>query len=139
MVEAWLQRRFVSRNAILGVVACLCVLQGLILAVSPHGRFAGGLHADSGVVAFMDGALCGADMQGDGETPTPRGHSQCCVLCMSNAHAGLLRFAAALFDIVAFPTPRFGAAIAWRFSDDPIAPLAGWASSWSSRAPPSFS
>jgi hypothetical protein len=57
---------------------------------------------------------------------------------LSNA-AGLSQFVALLIASIAFSALCAGAAIVRCFRDDSDRRLVGWASTWSSRAPPFFS
>ena len=128
-------RGFWRRVIIARILACVFVLQGVAFAVSREPASVGGLEA--GMTVSM-GEYCGADKLGDKGGPTHRDHSQCCILCSSSAYDGVVRFVSTLFVILSFPTHQV-AAVKWRIHDDPVASPVGWTSSWSSRAPPSFS
>lgn len=136
-MDCRLRIRFPKRAVIAGVVACLFVLQGLFLGLSPKSANVQN-GAEAGVVASTDAGLCNAH-GGDG-TPGSgsHDHSQCCVFCVANGRDTLVLAIAILFS-VGYSAPEAIAAVLYFVPDDPDDRLIGWLSSWSSRAPPLFS
>lgn len=135
MTNVKARRGFWTCAFIARVFVFVFVLQGIAVAAS-HERV--GLAAfGSEAMVSMGVAYCSSDKAGDEGAPGRHDHSECCVLCSSNTHGGLIRFAEILFDILVFPTFP-SVAVGWRFSDDLVAPPIGLRGSWSPRAPPSF-
>lgn len=84
------------------------------------------------------GAWCAHDAGEGSGGKTDRAHVDCCVLCQSGARAVatvLVFFTADLVD----PPRAATAPAAWADAGDAPPRVIGWASSWSSRAPPFFS
>lgn len=130
-------RRGVSRRAFIAhFLACVLILQGAASVVShERGWFVG---FDSQTEASVEARSCGADATGDNGAPVPRhDHSQCCIVCSSSVDGGLIRFAAALFDLLVFPIFDHVTS-GRRFLDEVAAPPTGPENPWSSRAPPAF-
>jgi hypothetical protein len=127
-----------ARSIVAGVLALLIVLQGLAgigasLARSTH--FGG----KASFVVSLLGATCVVSAHGDKIPPAHEGkHSQCCILCGArDFDGGLLPFITQTIE--AIPPLRAQVSIEEHFADTPSRPPTGWESSWSSRAPPSFS
>lgn len=126
------------RALIAGAAACLLLLQTFASILSPTGRavFANGV---PGAVLSMAGDLCETDAH-DGGKPPAQHHHQHCTLCVANARDLSLDAAVVLIaTAIVLALPQSGAAPAWVGGNDVTPSLPGWASSWSSRAPPSFS
>jgi len=127
-----------ARPLVAGVLALLIILQGLAAIGSSVARSAhsGG---ETIVVVSLLGATCVADAQGDDHSPAPqRGHGQCCVLCGARdfdgaAFPGVARICDAIAPM------RTPVSIDRHFVSAPNHSPIGWASSWSSQAPPIFS
>ena len=133
-------RTFSARAIIAIVLVGLFVLQGLVFSVPSHVRLVhGGTNPD--VLAWIGGEHCiYPDAHGDGKpAPEQHDHSQCYIRCAFNDQGGSFHQLATLASSIVFPAPRATAPII-RFAFYPSVgrPL-GWVSSWSSRAPPSFS
>ncbi|HEY8066263.1 MAG TPA: hypothetical protein VIF40_16290 [Methylosinus sp.] len=116
------RRMFVSTLAL-----CLFALQALFTAAIARA------HAPADAPGVSASAYC--EPHRDGAPPAERDHSPCCILCVAGRDAPPLAapegqepaFAFPVFSTV--PLARGRAAPAER---EPV----GWASSWSSRAPP---
>jgi hypothetical protein len=134
-------RPTLSSRAIAGfIVALLIFAQGLAAHVSASSRVRHG-ETQAGAVASSLGASCRVDTIGGGESPAHerRDCLQCCVLCgVRDCAAPLFHDATRAAD-VQFPVSKASAPINRRFIDDDDGRPIGWASSWSSRAPPIFS
>ncbi len=127
-------RQFSLRTILAIAVACVFVLQGLAFASPMH---LNEMHGGVGLEAA--GIQCAAGSQGGDSAPARHEHHQCCILSSLHDHDGLLRFVAIASDIVDFSAAQIVSAIDWGFLNDPDGRPTGWTSSWSSRAPPSFS
>ena len=120
------RRAFVSTLAL-----CLFALQALFAASVARSHTA---PANAELGGFSASAYCEPHRDG-GAPPAERGHAPCCILCVGGRDAPPLAapeaeeqaFAAPVFSIVPL---AFGSAAP--AEHEPI----GWASSWSSRAPP---
>jgi hypothetical protein len=135
------RRQTGKRALIAGAVALFFSLQGLFapfVAMNAHAANGASLGPSIGVAA--ESALCQTDDAGAPADRAGHDHQGCCILCEASARD------AAFALVVAFTA----AALAPR--QDAVAPgadypepqdarpkAAGWASSWSSRAPPFFS
>jgi hypothetical protein len=130
-----------SVSAIAGLlVALLIFVQGLAAYVSAPAHVRHG-NPEAGVAALSLGVFCQADMAGGGKSPS-REHGdclECCVLCVARDY-GTPSIYVATGDIGAqFPALVASAPTARRYIEDDDGRPIGWASSWSSRAPPNFS
>ena len=135
MIGFWNRQRFSSRALIRYAIACLLILQALGVGGSLGPRF---LAAGSDAVLSSIGERCDPS---DHSSPAPirHDHSQCCILCSSAGGDGrLLPLAILSFVITFFPEPRNVSTIEYS-PELSVKRLIGWASSWSSRAPPIFS
>ncbi|GEM_PF-1663133 len=128
-----------ARPLVAIVVALFVVLQGLAAIGASLAHSSRGDGGTSFVTSFF-GATCAADTHGGDRSPAPgRDHSQCCVLCGARNFDGA-SFHGVAQGAVAITLPsRVLVSIARRFDDAPDSPPIGWASSWSSQAPPFFS
>jgi hypothetical protein len=138
MREASLTARKPARAFIAGAVACLFLLQTLAFVFTSNGRiaFASG---DAGASIAMAGEICQAKTDADGKTPAPHSHHHRCTLCSLGHRDQATDVVALLASVIAVLAPRPDNTPAWFVHDEftPFPP--GWTSSWSSRAPPSFS
>jgi hypothetical protein len=130
-------RTRLARYSIVGVIMCLFVLQNAALASFPQGRVTQG-NGNSQIVAAAN-EHCSHPAQGDGEPPAHEhhDHSHCCILC-GKYIARSLDHVDVFFTSIAFPAPRRAVSIIEHFLDARDKRPTGWASSWSSRAPPLF-
>lgn len=124
------------------LIVCLIVLQGLSFAGSAGFRAARPVaalgDASLGVAVSVD-APCRTDHRGH-EAPEHCDHAQCCCILRSlNELGGDAGFGPTVF-IFSAPSLLFaGVPNPIGAGDDPVRPPPGWASTWSSRAPPAFS
>lgn len=128
-----------ARAIVAGVMLCLCFLQALALPHSwrPEQRsFGAGVaslvaetRADSCVTHDSDGAPRGKH----------RDHAPCCIFCVANGRDASLLFVLAFLGETDYLAPERTVSILGPLLDDLGARPIGWASSWSSRAPPSLS
>lgn len=130
--------RISTRAFIAGVVICLFVLQGLLAALGPNAGHARGAPGSS-IVASTDGALC--DGQSDKKAPghSHQKHHECCIFCNEPERAAPVSFVVANFGVAFAFASATRAFVVHLITDDPDPRSIGWLSSWSSRAPPSFS
>lgn len=127
-----------GRQLIAGVAACLLLLQSFAVVFSLSGRAALS-HGDRAAALARAGELCDAGSHDDGQAPAPH-HHQHCALCVAG-HRDLSLdgavFLVATVIVLALPQSEASPA---QFRHDELKPSpSGWASSWSPRAPPSFS
>lgn len=128
------------RSAVRGAIGCLVglfvVMQGVASIGSSvdHRRFHDRPSTVSALVSAARTCTAGSDRH---EPSRGDHHAQCCVLCAQRDHVGD-SFAAPSPDW-RYPPPRAIVTTAHHslWAARPI--IAGWASSWSSRAPPAFS
>lgn len=129
-----------SSRAIIGfIVALLIFMQGLTAYVSSsapvrHGK------SEVGAIASSLREFCRADAIGYGAPPAHdrRVCLECCIICGVRDCGVSSTFDAARAPDAQFPVSLASASSAPRFIDGDGRPT-GWASSWSSRAPPSIS
>jgi len=127
-----------SRDArIACVVALFFLMQSFLSPLIAHAG-ASRMTTDGPAVASLLGEICHDDA-GDPAGKTHHNHGDCCILC-----GGPLRDAAILFVVAWAVTEIAAPQQVQRFAanaipDDARPRASGWASSWSSRAPPSFS
>jgi hypothetical protein len=117
-----------ARRALVSALAlCLFTLQAFVAAslVRGHGApLAGGVSAS---------AYC--EPHRDGAPPAERDHAPCCILCVSGRDLPSLVEPPSEEPILAPPVVAF-AFVAYPSTAPPQRGPVGWASSWSSRAPP---
>lgn len=117
----------------------LFVSQAIAFDVSTNARLAGVGGAPEAVYAVGDAFCSRGAREDDGHAPERQGHhAQCCILCGSNDHKTVVEVAA-FFSIALRAAPQAPTRALRAVPDDPDRRLIGWASAWSSRAPPSFS
>ncbi|MBY6239885.1 hypothetical protein [Methylosinus sp. Sm6] len=118
------------RSLILQWIAALMLLYGGPLSA---------LREVSAPDLSLAGQYCRTSTTEDGRTPAPlHDHRRDCILCVVDDQGQPLDRAlkaTRLAPVAVRPVKIEG----WSSSDDPTAPLAGWISTWSSRAPPFFS
>ncbi|PWB81384.1 MAG: hypothetical protein C3F11_15455 [Methylocystaceae bacterium] len=117
------------------LIVLLSILQGLAFASlsAAHGA------VGQGVWAASAGRCDGHTPNGGGQGDESGAHSGCCIFCASSAFDGLSRLASILPKYIAFPTAPFAVGTTRSLRDDRRGRPPGWASSWSSQAPPFFS
>lgn len=126
-----------ARAIVAGVVALLIVLQGLTSVGSSFARPLGGEEKASFLGSILSVAC--ANTQDHNRSPKhAHDFSKCCILCGGRDLTGT-----ALFILPKSggmnPLPRALVAIAKYILVAPRIVVLGWTSTWSSRAPPSFS
>jgi hypothetical protein len=132
-------RRRSARAIVAGVVACLLALQGFALAAS-----AGSLSRADRLVgcsaATLDIDAAGVAAAGDeGPSHGHREHYECCAFCAAGGRDALLLLLPLALVAIAVLGPVAQVFVLRAPRDDSAAKPLGWASSWSSRAPPFFS
>lgn len=126
-----------GRALIAGVAACLLLLQSFAIILSPNGSAALS-HGDQAAALALAGELCG-DGPHDGRD-APASHHHHCALCITgNRDLSLDAAVLLIATLVVLTLPQGEASPAWVRRSESKPSLAGWASSWSSRGPPSFS
>ncbi|PPD44058.1 MAG: hypothetical protein CTY15_08340 [Methylocystis sp.] len=96
-------------------------------------------HGDrSAVTLTVFGEICHSDAGGPAGK-SDRVHHDCCILCEAGGRDAALVFILAFATTVLLPQRDAASASAHADTDETPPRASGWASSWSSRAPPSFS
>jgi hypothetical protein len=122
------------RPVVLAVLAALIMLQGMgASSMRLAHRF-----SDQTLVSTAQGVTCIVDAHGDEAPPTPNAnHVQCCILCCArDVNDGALACPVQA-NAHLFPSALGVAMDAW--TPTLVRLPVGWASSWSSQAPPAFS
>lgn len=138
MWQIWTSRTDSRRGALLALAfAAVLVFQSILsplLAPVASSQIPGTVAAAATSVASP---ICHDDA---GDPSGKAGHSQhdCCVLCQWQSRDAMVVLAYAIATLT-FDVAREAGAAAYDRSDDESPRLIGWASSWSSRAPPFFS
>jgi hypothetical protein len=136
MAKLWTRSESLPRALLAGAAACLILLQALAFVVSPFGRFAAG-GADGSIA--MEAQICGADRDDGGAPPAAPGHhAYChhCILCASGDQVSALTAMALLACLFILLAPRSDLAPVMRRHENKVLWPSGFASSWTSRAPP---
>jgi hypothetical protein len=132
-------RRLGLRPALIAwAIALLLALQTLaspLVAAASAARHHGG-HAAMSLTVF--GEICHTDAGGPAGK-SDRVHHDCCILCEAGGRDAALVFVLAFAVTVLHPQRDAAPASAHADTGEAPPPASGWASSWSSRAPPSFS
>ncbi|MBY6241997.1 hypothetical protein [Methylosinus sp. Sm6] len=119
-----------SRRALLAALGlALLVLQ--MLAANPAGRHATGLAAGGATVS----ELCEPHADDRAPPPAREDHAPCCLLCAAGRDGPPL-LPVGLEEDEAQPAAPPSSRLAYRGDDGSNGRPIGWASSWSSRAPP---
>jgi hypothetical protein len=136
-----IMRRRPARTLVASAVAAwIFLLQSSFLAIAPT---VSSLHSKSGsgAGAALASKYCQTGPDDGGKTPIDqrRDDSQCCLACGQSARDVSYLFIAALLGGTSFLAPEGAESflvhvIIQRLKGRPI----GWASTWSSRAPPTF-
>ncbi|WP_400766480.1 hypothetical protein [Methylosinus sporium] len=127
---------FSARSILVGVLALLFVFQSLAAVASSITHLAR-RGAAASVVSVGD-APCVADSHRGDAPPAHSGdHAQCCVLCGARDFDGAAVASLTPASVAFTPRRLFAAPV--RLREARVRPPTGWASSWSSQAPPYFS
>ena len=121
-------------------IALFFLVQTLAFVFSPNGRIAFS-NGDAGLSSIaMAGEICLANSDDGGKAPGPNHkHHRHCAVCAASNRDFPLPALALIAAVIVFNAPPSDEAPP-RFIHDELAPSPlGWTSSWSSRAPPSFS
>jgi hypothetical protein len=124
-----------ARAIIVGVFACLFALQGLGLTAAP--AFAGdaGSSANQSVIVSTNDGWCGA--VGSDTVPAQGRHNPSeCLFCKASGRDAAFANIVASIGIVTYWPPETIVSLVRFIVDASSKPPIGWASSWSSRAPP---
>ncbi len=126
-----------TRAVIAAIVACLSLFQGLAFDAS---RNAVANSEQSGLHAAV-GERCNADAQTGDTSPSPAHacHSQCCIIGSQGGRDVSPLFVAVAFVVAIYSAPEPNGSVVRPPFDELGKSSSGWASSWSSRAPPVFS
>lgn len=119
-------------------LVCVILLDVLsfVIAAKRHSGFSNG---DVGASTSVAGEYCDARLENGGKIPAHSGHRRSCILCIVCDRDQTFDALALLAGVIVVLAPRSYDAPA-RFDAGDLAPSPlGWASSWSSRAPPHFS
>lgn len=132
------RKAFSPRSVIAGVLTLFVILQGLTGVGSSVPRFArAGI--ETSFVVSMFGVTCAVNAQDGDHTPAhDHGSTQCCVLCGACDFNGVA-LAATTRPTETLAPPSALDAMEALSTETHGAPPLGWASSWSSQAPPYFS
>lgn len=127
-----------ARDLIACAVACFLFLHAWAPFLPSSGKLSLPESAPGAAIS-ISGQFCDGDAHHGNDAPSQE-HRQHCVLCSVGARDIALYAAALIVTIVYLVLPRFEAGpLRARRGDDAAPPPIGWISSWSSRAPPSFS
>ena len=123
------------RAIVVSIVALVALFQSFAALGQAYTNLAPANPEANAVVSTFD-ASCGANRFKDHKAPGHGGLGcfECCVLCGELSTPAVIHATE-----LHFPRPRRITSVAQRALDHNWVRPAGWASSWSSRAPPSFS
>lgn len=129
-------RRLPMRAIIAGVFACLFVLHALALAVYPAFAAKAGNSAGLSFIVSTNDGRC--DALGSDKVPAQGRHdpSECCLFCKTSGRDASFANIVASIGIVTYWPPETIVSLVRFIADASSKPPIGWASSWSSRAPP---
>ncbi|WP_363349551.1 hypothetical protein [Methylocystis echinoides] len=135
-VKPWTE----TRGALIaGCVALFLALQGLL---APLAAVAHAAHPVDGasVSSLVDSEICHKGDAGDPSERARHNPHDCCILCQVHARdAAFVAVAASAWIACALMRDAAPRAAVYPEPKDARPKSAGWASSWSSRAPPFFS
>jgi hypothetical protein len=139
------RRQTGKRGALIaGAVALFFALQGLFapfVAMNAHAAHAAnGASVGPSIGGVAESALCQKDDAGAPADHARHDHQGCCILCEASARDAAFVLVVAFAAAALAPRQDAGAPGAdYSKPHDARPKAAGWASSWSSRAPPFFS
>lgn len=130
-------RSDIRRAAIAGVVLSLFVIQSLIVALGAN--FVRKSVDGGGAIVAMAGDYC--DSHGGDAAPAPgrHNHSQCLTSCCQSSRDSAILVFVSLVGAPDLVSPSIKILVRGALDEGPPRRLSGWASSWSSRAPPRLS
>jgi hypothetical protein len=137
------RKALLARPFVAGVLTLFVIFQGLTAIGFSVARFSRGGGETNFVVSLL-GVTCAVDAHpannsGDHHSPAhEHGSTQCCVLCGARDLDGVALPAVTQERETIAPLPAL-VAVEGRSAEAPMEPPIGWASSWSSQAPPVFS
>lgn len=132
-------RRAVTRPLAAGFVAFVLLLQTLAtLGVSQAHRSPAGVEAGF-ASSSVDGPCAAGGPAGESGRHDEDGRLPCCVFCLASALGGLPISDATGDGFAAVSLPKAPVSFGARSFEIPHKPPTGWATSWSSQAPPLFS
>lgn len=136
MASLRMWRQWRARAIIASVmIACLFVLKVLALASSSALARDSADSVGRGASTSTVAAYCGAPSPDNAPTDR-RHHALCCILCSAGARDTAPDVIALLPDIAPYASPEPGALVVPLVEGAGAKRPPGWASSWSSRAPP---
>ncbi len=132
-------RRALTRPLAAGLFALILLVQSIAaLGVSHMHRGPAGVEA--GFASSAADRPCAADsLSGESGRHDRDGRPPCCVFCLASVLGGLPISDAAGEGVAAIPLPKAPDSFGALSYDIPHKPPTGWATSWSSQAPPTFS
>ncbi len=137
-VSCW--RRAMTRPLAAGFVAFVLLLQTLAtLGVSYAHRGPAGVEAGFASSSTVDEPCAAGGPAGESGRHDRDGRPPCCVFCLASVLGGLPTSDAAGEGVAAIPLPKAPVSFGALSFDVPHKPPTGWATSWSSQAPPYFS
>jgi hypothetical protein len=138
MAKLWPDLRRMARAPVTYGIAALLLLQTLTFVLSSDARAVlADVHAGPSIA--VAGEICQSVARGGEEPPAQPGHHHHCTLCSAGCDDQAANVAALLARVILVLAPRADAAPAWPVWSDAGLYSTGWASSWSSRAPPLLS
>jgi hypothetical protein len=133
------QRSEFARRSLAIAILCLSLSWILSSVFFPNGVGALAHHGLNGDTYFT-AEFCDQQSQDDNKAPGPHPHHhRGCELCVACDHGWSLDRTVLVKSDIPFVSPRLNSARTWPAFVEPTAMPNGWASSWSSRAPPFFS
>jgi hypothetical protein len=115
---------------------CLAILQAWALASAVEARARAGHALDA---AFTATIHCNDQQNRESPARGRHSHAQCCVSCCPQVFDDDWRLAATWSEATILPQRAATARLVGRLRPECDARVEGWASSWSSRAPPRLS
>lgn len=136
------RRTMSAKHAPDRVFAMWLRIAAVTLALAANAQFAGDYAripaGESTAAAIVDGAFCETGGGDDAPIHHNRHHVQCCVLCNAVGHDFIPHTTKAIFDLTNDLKPATNSFVAYAVLNSSGPRALGWASSWSSRAPPVF-
>jgi hypothetical protein len=136
-ITSWRQRLRAPLSRVvpaLFAIALLCLSVGVVAPATAHSAASAALSLEG-----VDNVSCDADGQSPPRKPGGHAsHMACCLACEESGLAGFPTRRVAIADRATTP-PRPGAPPACEAASHIVAHPVGWATSWSSQAPPHLS